>query len=143
MNKSVQIEIAILFAVMILSFYILGHYDLLEKIVEWSRKYEQYEIDEIFSTSIVLVFGLLIFSVRRLRDSIRGTNDLQDTLNEIKTLRGIIPICSYCKKIRDDAGAWNQLEAYIQSHSDAEFSHWICPECYKKQLEELDGLPPK
>lgn len=62
---------------------------------------------------------------------------LQDALNEIKTLKGIIPICSYCKKIRDDEGVWNQLETYIHSHSDAKFSHGACPECYKKQMEEL------
>ena len=62
---------------------------------------------------------------------------LQDALNEIKTLKGIIPICSYCKKIRDDEGVWNQLETYIHSHSDAKFSHGACRECYKKQMEEL------
>jgi hypothetical protein len=57
---------------------------------------------------------------------------LQRTLNEVKTLRGIIPICSECKKIRDDKGYWNQVEVYVRDHSDAEFSHGICPECAKK-----------
>jgi len=65
---------------------------------------------------------------------------LNKSLEEVKTLRGIIPICSYCKKIRDDEGIWNQLEAYIHSHSDAEFSHGACPECYKKQMAELDQI---
>ncbi len=59
-------------------------------------------------------------------------SDLQKALSEIKTLQGIIPICASCKKIRDDAGAWQQLEAYLQKHSDAEFSHGICPECVEK-----------
>ena len=58
--------------------------------------------------------------------------DLQTTLDEIKTLRGILPICSYCKKIRDDQGAWDRVEAYICAHSEVEFSHGICPECYQK-----------
>ncbi len=62
---------------------------------------------------------------------------LNKSLEEVKTLRGIIPICSYCKKIRDDEGIWNQLEAYIHLHSDAEFSHGACPDCYKKQMAEL------
>lgn len=65
------------------------------------------------------------------------TNELQKSLDEVKTLRGIIPICSYCKKIRNDAGAWNILEAYICAHSDAQFSHGICPECYTKQVDEI------
>jgi methyl-accepting chemotaxis protein len=56
-------------------------------------------------------------------------NELQKTLEEIKTLKGIIPICMHCKEIRDDEGAWNQLEKYIVEHSDAEFSHGICDKC--------------
>ncbi len=54
---------------------------------------------------------------------------LKKALNEIKTLRGILPICSSCKKIRDDTGYWNQIEYYISIHSNAEFSHGICPDC--------------
>jgi len=54
---------------------------------------------------------------------------LHDALNEIKTLKGIIPICSYCHSIRNDEGAWDKIEAYISRHSDAQFSHGICPKC--------------
>lgn len=57
---------------------------------------------------------------------------LQEALKKIKTLRGIIPICAACKKIRDDKGYWNQIESYIKDHSDADFSHGICPECAEK-----------
>jgi PAS domain S-box-containing protein len=57
---------------------------------------------------------------------------LQKALDEVKSLRGIIPICASCKKIRDDTGYWSQVEQYIADHSEAEFSHGICPECMKK-----------
>jgi PAS domain S-box-containing protein len=57
---------------------------------------------------------------------------LQAALKKIKTLRGIIPICAACKKIRDDKGYWNQIEIYLRDHSEADFSHGICPECVKK-----------
>ena len=57
--------------------------------------------------------------------------ELQQALSEVKTLSGLLPICSSCKKIRDDKGYWNQIESYITSHSDALFSHGICPECAK------------
>ena len=57
---------------------------------------------------------------------------LQKALSEVKTLQGFLPICASCKKIRDDKGYWNQIESYIQSHSDAKFSHGLCPECAKK-----------
>jgi len=59
----------------------------------------------------------------------RLIKELQQALASIKTLSGLIPICASCKKIRDDQGYWNQLEAYISEHSGAEFSHGICPEC--------------
>ncbi len=53
-------------------------------------------------------------------------------LDDVRTLRGIIPICASCKKIRDDQGYWNQVEVYVSDHTEAEFSHCICPECIKK-----------
>lgn len=64
--------------------------------------------------------------------------ELQQALAEVKTLKGIIPICSYCKKIRDDAGYWNQVEAYISKHSEAEWSHGICPDCLKTHFPDMD-----
>lgn len=63
---------------------------------------------------------------------------LQIALDEIKTLRGVIPICSYCKQIRDEEGVWRQLEMYIHKHSEAEFTHGVCPGCYEKVMAELD-----
>ncbi|MCK9407553.1 MAG: response regulator [Bacteriovoracaceae bacterium] len=58
--------------------------------------------------------------------------ELQYALDNIKTLQGLIPICANCKKIRDDKGFWNQVEGYIMAHSDATFTHGVCPECAKK-----------
>lgn len=57
---------------------------------------------------------------------------------EIKKLQGFIPICSYCKKIRNDSNYWEQVESYISSHSDASFTHGICPDCEGKIMAELD-----
>lgn len=57
---------------------------------------------------------------------------LQEALSQVKLLRGFIPICSSCKKIRDDRGYWQQVEKYISEHSEAQFSHGICPDCMRK-----------
>jgi len=65
---------------------------------------------------------------------------LQKTLSRVKQLEGIIAICSYCKKIRNDTNSWDQIETYISNHSEALFSHGICPECYKQQMDELKKL---
>ncbi len=67
----------------------------------------------------------------------KTNDDLNKALLEVKTLSGMLPICSYCKKIRDDKGYWNQLESYIHEHSDAQFSHGICPECTRKYYPEI------
>lgn len=63
--------------------------------------------------------------------------DLQRAFAEIKTLRGIIPICVTCKRIRDDRGFWQRVESYIRDHSEAQFTHAICPDCMKKEYPDL------
>jgi hypothetical protein len=67
----------------------------------------------------------------------KTVEDLQIALVEVKALGGLLPICANCKKIRDDGGYWHQLEAYISTHSEAEFSHGTCPECARKLYPEL------
>lgn len=86
--------------------------------------------------SMVIAFVttfVVIKSERTLQDE---KNKLQAALDEIKTLRGIIPICSHCRQVRDDEGLWKQIEDYIRSHSEAMFSHGICPDCLKRHYPE-------
>jgi len=64
--------------------------------------------------------------------------ELQESLKEIKTLRGILPLCSFCKKIRDDKGYWEQVDVYIHKHLQADISHSICPDCAKEHYPDLD-----
>jgi len=63
--------------------------------------------------------------------------DLKNALANVKSLSGLLPICASCKKIRDDQGYWSQVENYIQKHSEAKFSHGMCPDCLKKWYPEL------
>lgn len=71
-------------------------------------------------------------------DQLRHLNaELKQALDEVKTLRGIVPICAYCKKIRNDAGAWEGMEAYVTRHSEARFSHGLCPDCLAKNYPEF------
>lgn len=66
--------------------------------------------------------------------------ELREALSNIRTLKGLLPICSYCKKIRDDKGYWELLDAYVSKHTDAQFSHGICPECAEKIVADFEGL---
>jgi len=68
----------------------------------------------------------------------RLIGELQSALNEMKILRGLLPICCICKSIRDDKGYWSQIEAYISKHTAAQFSHSICPDCARKHYPDLD-----
>jgi sigma-B regulation protein RsbU (phosphoserine phosphatase) len=67
--------------------------------------------------------------------------ELHHALDHIKTLRGIVPICSNCKKIRDDQGFWNQVENYVRDHSEAQFTHGICPDCLVKLYPQYVRKP--
>ena len=64
---------------------------------------------------------------------------LKETIANVKQLKGLLPMCSYCKKIRNDADYWQQLETYISDHSDAEFSHGVCPTCFERVVNEFGG----
>jgi PleD family two-component response regulator len=68
----------------------------------------------------------------------RTLRDLKEALVQVKTLRGMLPICSHCKNIRDDKGYWRRIESYVQKHTEAEFSHGICPDCAKKYYPNYD-----
>ena len=80
--------------------------------------------------------------IARLNTELQKQNkELQAALNKVKQLAGLLPICASCKKIRDDKGYWKQIEQYIEAHSEAEFSHSICPECAYTLYPELYDNP--
>jgi len=113
------------------------------------------QLDKLLSRSSALVFiialGLLLsiivvlfvenktISKRKQAEKERENliAELQDAVIKIKTLGGLLPICSNCKKIRDDKGYWKQIESYIRDHSEAEFTHSMCPKCAKKLYPEF------
>jgi len=85
-------------------------------------------------------FGDLL-SLRRANDVLqRRTRELQEALTKIKTLRGLIPICASCKKIRSDKGYWQRLEVYLTEHTEADFTHGICPECLKQTEMQVNAI---
>ena len=67
---------------------------------------------------------------------------LEEALSKVKTLSGLLPICSGCNKIRDDHGYWSQVEGYIQEHTDAQFTHGLCPDCIRKYFPETEAENP-
>lgn len=85
--------------------------------------------------SFFLVVALLVTNRRRLENE--QETRLQKAIASVKTLRGLLPVCAWCKKIRDDRGYWNEVEAYVAAHSEADFTHGVYPGCAAKAVERL------
>jgi hypothetical protein len=82
------------------------------------------------------VYHLRTHQLRQRQQELQAKVD--EAVGQIKTLRGLLPICAWCKRVRDDRGYWNQIELYVRKHSEAEFSHGICPECERKLRAEVE-----
>jgi len=76
----------------------------------------------------------------RTQELYKKNNELETLLGRVKQLEGIIPICAYCKKIRDDKQSWHQLEAYISEHTEAQFSHGACPDCVAELVKKIENM---
>jgi len=105
-----------------------------------------YQTTSFYLLLVVIVTGAVAGGIRwRLRQHQRREAELQQRVNtalgEIHTLHGLLPICAWCKKVRNDSGYWEQIEVYVGDHSAATFSHGICPDCVKK-VESAGGDPP-
>jgi hypothetical protein len=100
-------------------------------------------LDALVDSSLLVVviapFVVSLFMRRRRAESQREEviRQLEKALAEVRKLSGLLPICAHCKKIRDDHGYWSQLEEYVRDHSEAEFSHGICPDCSHRLFGEF------
>ena len=137
----------VIIALFMFVFYLLSiRFDLFERLMQFCLKHEEQEFDEIIILLNFVFLTALVFSWRRWLDIRKlGKNlvtrnlELQEALRQIKLLQGVLPICSNCKRIRDDKNEWHQIEEYMSLHSEAEFSHGLCPDCARKLYPRLYG----
>ncbi len=95
------------------------------------------------SPSQEISFNLLSMLLGTCTDALAALHRTTELKNEIHALSGLLPMCAWCKKIRDDQGYWAQLESYIESHTEAVFSHGACPDCFKKMMNDIPKLKLK
>jgi hypothetical protein len=115
--------------------HVIGYLSADNRVNQQPLEEAQIELLRLFGAVVGFFFSRLCIQIERLG----LIAQLQDALANIKTLQGLIPICANCKKIRDDKGYWSQIEVYLTKHSDADFSHGICPDCLRTLYPDLAG----
>jgi len=129
---------------------VIGVFEIYIDVTSYNENIANIVTNTILRLAIILliVFGCSYLVIKNLIIVLKETQQeladkvlaLEEALSAVKQLEGIIPICSWCKKIRDDGKSWHQLEEYISHHSEAKFSHGVCPECYQLQLKEIENM---
>ena len=111
-------------------------YEIEKQERERALQKDSYDKQRVYlNTTLILVLGMIIVIIFTLRSNSKKrelNQELVKAMKNVKSLKGLLPICAECKKIRGDSGYWTQVEDYLSSHSDAKFSHSLCPECTKK-----------
>jgi hypothetical protein len=115
-------------------------------ILVWAGMAPKFELAKyniiIWPTCIIVIFAAFMLDMlfrstfMQMNERKKLITELQNSIAAVKTLKGLLPICASCKKVRDDKGYWKQIETYIAEHSEAEFSHGICPDCMGKLYPE-------
>lgn len=136
----------VVFTSMVLVWYLSTHVDLFERIYDFTRAHDGLDLDEILPALSFGSFALLGLVARQwwrqarlTREALATSRELQRALDQIRELHEALPICSYCRKVRSDAGDWERIEEYLLRHDIATFSHGICEDCQRK---EFPDFPP-
>ena len=124
-DSLIRLEPKMLIAFGVVSAIVFSEIIVLTIDILWDGKLSSELLFAAFMTPLLDALIVLIFFVAII-------SRLKDALSKVKLLSGFLPICASCKKIRDDKGYWSQIESYVRDHSEAEFSHGICPDCAKK-----------
>lgn len=125
-----------LLTILLMIFLVEGGLMLFFHLADFGNDLSVILMDALF-LPLLLTPALYFFAYRPL---LKSTRKLEDALKEIKTLKGIIPICAYCKKIRDDEEIWQQIEDYLAENSEAQFTHGMCPDCYAEQVAKVHRM---
>ena len=136
-------DLGVIVVVAIAVFLVSARFDLFNKIVDWLYHHDTWQFDELFTVGMYLVFANAVFAWRRYRElaeqtrqrekaeaeKARLTPRLESALADVSRLKKLLPMCSSCKRIRDDKGYWDQVEAYVENHFATRLDAGLCPDC--------------
>jgi hypothetical protein len=146
--KDLMVIVVVAVGVFVLS----AQVDLFNKIVEWMYRHDTWQLDELFTVAVYLVFAIALFAWRRHHELLEQTRRreeaeaekaqltprLERALADLSHLKKLLPMCSSCKRVRDDKGYWDQVEAYFEVNFSTRIDAGICPDCAAK-LYRHDG----
>lgn len=152
-QAAIDLFVIILLSLMILS--VSATFDFFNKVITWIYRHDTWQLDELFTVSIFLIFALAFYAWRRHKEFLSETRQreyaeaekarlipqLQSALNDVSRLKKLLPICASCKKIRDDSGYWSQVEVYIEAQFHTKLDDGICPDCAKKLYGRRNAIP--
>lgn len=127
----------VLLAASVIMSAVLWKLDAFERFAVWSRRHERWQLDELLVLGAVGSVATSIFAFRRWRDSVHEMALRRQTEAGLKRLEGLLPICSFCKRIRNSEGAWIDVETYVMDRADVDFSHGVCAACANHHYPEL------
>jgi hypothetical protein len=137
----IQIGFALILIGMLVD--ITDNYEYLDKYIIIGNTVYESVIEKVFGYGfgfLFLALGIWKWMPKISEHKKMTERKLEKAIDDVKILSGLIPICSSCKNIRDDEGYWNQIEAYIHEHSEAEFSHGLCPDCSEKMHKQIKSF---
>ncbi len=146
-NMSASSRDLIVIAVLAVVVYaVSATFDVFDKIIAFVYHHDTWQLDELFTVAVYLVFASIIYARRRHREFVaqvrrrekaeeeqaRLIPELESARADVSALKKLLPICSSCKRVRDDKGYWSQVEVYVETHFRTRFDDGICPDCARK-----------
>lgn len=139
-------ELIVILVLSVIVYGISAKFDIFDTIIGWIYRHDTWQLDELFTVAVFLVVAMAVYGWRRYRELIVQMHrreqaemessqlipELEAALADVSALEKLIPICSSCKRLRDDKGYWNQVEEYPATHLRARFDAGICPECARR-----------
>jgi hypothetical protein len=132
LRKNAFLDASGIVLVAVLLLFLSWQFDFVDGILDRFNESRNHSLDA-FMAPVIFVLIAGIWFVLRRRNELLAELEWREALEtEVRTLSGLLPICAWCKRIRDDQGSWNNLETYLAAHSNAAFTHGICPDCMRR-----------
>lgn len=136
-RRKAKIDLAVLAVLTLLLYGSLSVFHVLSHLYTWGTEHEGWQLEHVATFFAVLTVMFAVYATRRWLDARREMHRREVAESQLHVLRGILPICSHCHRIRTEEDEWVTMDRYVRKHSDADFSHGICPDCLVEHYPDV------